>query len=385
MASTYPSTLDAFSTSKQDDTDAKTGADQGVSSTVGDHATHHNDLADAVIKVETELGTLPKGSFATAKERFEAADWKQSCRASTTAPLPAATYAAGPPATLTANANGALASQDGVTLVAGDRLFVKDQTAPAQNGIYKVTHAGNAGLPWILTRTEDADSAVKLSDAMYVAVQQGAKNADTTWELISDNPITLGTTALRYTRVLPAYADVFMNPWAPSANAVKQENMRRDDAAANISPLSSGRVNLFGGFVLKAGVPYNGIAVMSGTTGAGTPTHQWFAFVRLSDRVYLRSTVNDTTTAWAAAALKPLALSSQLVLDVDTPVWVAVMVAATTVPSLMGKTNTLSANINGLAPILSGTSDTGQTTPKTDGFVAQNPTADRNMPYIALY
>lgn len=72
MASTYPTTLDAFSTAKQDDTDSKSGADLGVSTTTGDHAQHHNDLADAVNKVEAELGLLPKGTFATVRARLDA-------------------------------------------------------------------------------------------------------------------------------------------------------------------------------------------------------------------------------------------------------------------------------------------------------------------------
>src|SRR6266545_444609 len=70
MSSTYPGTLDNFATNKEDDTDSKTGADQGISSTVGDHATHHNNLADAINKIEAELGTDPSGTYSTVKDRF---------------------------------------------------------------------------------------------------------------------------------------------------------------------------------------------------------------------------------------------------------------------------------------------------------------------------
>ena len=61
MASTYPTTLDALSTTKADAT-----------ATLTDHKNHHNDLADAANKIELELGTLPKGSYTDVKTRLNA-------------------------------------------------------------------------------------------------------------------------------------------------------------------------------------------------------------------------------------------------------------------------------------------------------------------------
>lgn len=48
MASNYPTSLDNFATNKADATSSAT-----------DHPAHHNDLADAVNKIELEMGTLP--------------------------------------------------------------------------------------------------------------------------------------------------------------------------------------------------------------------------------------------------------------------------------------------------------------------------------------
>jgi hypothetical protein len=62
MASNYPTSLDTFATNKADATTMAT-----------DHATHHNDLADAVNKVEAELGTDPSGASSTVKARLDAA------------------------------------------------------------------------------------------------------------------------------------------------------------------------------------------------------------------------------------------------------------------------------------------------------------------------
>lgn len=113
---------------------------------------------------------------------------KDTVDAATTAALPAVTATT---TTLTANANGALAAQDGVTLAAGDDLLVKDQAAGAQNGIYTVTTVGNGSTPFVLTRRGDADSASELTNAT-VLVDAGtvAKGDIYTFPTIT----TLGTT-----------------------------------------------------------------------------------------------------------------------------------------------------------------------------------------------
>jgi hypothetical protein len=154
MASGYPAALDTFATNKQDDIDAKSGRQERPRPDDDDrrHAQHHNDLADAINKIEAELGTLAKGIYAASvRERFEIAAFKnQSVKMATTANL-AATYAngtAGVGATLTATANGVMAAIDGITPVATtppQRVLVKNQTAPAQNGIYTVTSRGCGG------------------------------------------------------------------------------------------------------------------------------------------------------------------------------------------------------------------------------------------------
>ena len=119
--------------------------------------------------------------------------WKNSAKAATTAALPALTYNNGA-GTLTADANGALAAQDGVTLIVNDRLVVKDQAAGLQNGIYSLTQVGSGGTPFILTRTLDTNTALELTGAA-VFVEQGTVNADKQFAQSSDS-ITLGTTAI---------------------------------------------------------------------------------------------------------------------------------------------------------------------------------------------
>lgn len=78
---------------------------------------------------------------------------------------------------------------DGLAVVAGDRVLVKDQAAVAANGIY-VAAAG------VWTRATDADSGAKLNPGATVPVESGVINADTQWVLKTDGQVVLGTTAL---------------------------------------------------------------------------------------------------------------------------------------------------------------------------------------------
>src|SRR5262245_55531453 len=79
---------------------------------------------------------------------------------------------------------------DGVTTVANDRVLLKNQTAPAENGIW-VAAAG----AW--ARALDADSESDILNAA-VFVSQGTVNKDTAWVMTTDAPITVGTTALTW-------------------------------------------------------------------------------------------------------------------------------------------------------------------------------------------
>ncbi len=88
---------------------------------------------------------------------------------------------------------------DGVAVIAGDRVLVKAQTAGADNGIYVV-----AAGAW--ARATDADANAEVTAGMFTFVEEGTANADTGWVLTTDNPITLGTTALTFTQFTGAGA-----------------------------------------------------------------------------------------------------------------------------------------------------------------------------------
>jgi phage-related tail fiber protein len=82
---------------------------------------------------------------------------------------------------------------DGVSLVAEDRVLVKNQSTGSENGIY-VVKAGS----W--ERAADADSDADVTPGMFTFVEEGSVNADSGWVLTTDAPITLGTTALAFTQ-----------------------------------------------------------------------------------------------------------------------------------------------------------------------------------------
>lgn len=125
-----------------------------------------------------------------------------SVQAGTTAVLAGSpTYdngSSGVGATLTRGSNGALAAQDGITLVAGDRLLVKDQASGLQNGVYVVTTVGSGSAPYVLTRATDFNQSSNITWGTLVPIDAGTTLAGTIWMLSGTGTITVGTTALTF-------------------------------------------------------------------------------------------------------------------------------------------------------------------------------------------
>jgi hypothetical protein len=133
-------------------------------------------------------------------------NFHQSCKYATTTALPAVTYAngtGGVGATLTANANGAL-TVDGYTFTSpadnGTRILIKNQAAALQNGVYTLSAAGDAGLPFILIRATDFDTAGtgvdQIDQGDFFLITSGTANANTSWVQQTPLPITIGTTGI---------------------------------------------------------------------------------------------------------------------------------------------------------------------------------------------
>ncbi|MGA1858816.1 hypothetical protein VH569_22735 [Azospirillum sp. 11R-A] len=81
---------------------------------------------------------------------------------------------------------------DGLSVTAGARVLVKNQTTQAQNGIY-VAASGS----W--SRSTDMDAWSEVPGA-FVFVEQGTVNGDTGWVCTANQGGTLGTTAITWTQ-----------------------------------------------------------------------------------------------------------------------------------------------------------------------------------------
>lgn len=103
---------------------------------------------------------------------------------------------------------------DGVSIVAGNRVLVKNQSQAKNNGIYVA-----AASTW--SRATDADSASDFEKGVTVKVEQGTVNADKYFTLTTDATITLGTTELTFSEF-----DAYGATDANTANKV----VKRDDS-----------------------------------------------------------------------------------------------------------------------------------------------------------
>jgi len=86
---------------------------------------------------------------------------------------------------------------DGVTLVAGDRVLVKDQSTASENGLYLAVSSGAA------SRDPEHDSIAELSGGMVV-VNQGSVNDNKIFLCTTDNTGSVGSTSITYVVITPS-------------------------------------------------------------------------------------------------------------------------------------------------------------------------------------
>lgn len=139
---------------------------------------------DLVNKKVVNLADPSAATDAVNKQYLDAVirglDWKPEVIAASTANVTLAT----PGTTL-----------DGVTLTNPSRVLLKDQTAPAENGIYVWTASGSP-----LTRALDTDTAAELTGST-VTVQQGTANADRMYRVTSDDTLVLETDPVAWVQI----------------------------------------------------------------------------------------------------------------------------------------------------------------------------------------
>lgn len=175
-----------------------------------------SNAASVTLLVDNSVVMAPR-SFVIDHVRDELAkrDHKQSVRVATVEPI-----------TLSGEQ-----SIDGLAVVAGDRVLVKDQAAAATNGIYVVAIG-------VWTRATDADSGAKLNPGATVPVEGGTINADTQWMLKTDGLVTVGVTGL-----------VFQ--WVGGQNAPTQPEGDSSKRVANTEFVANALGKIHGGYMFE--------------------------------------------------------------------------------------------------------------------------------------
>jgi len=144
-----------------------------------------NDAIDTISDTVTEINNVlssaaitPSGSVTnqllqSIQQSSGGLLWRQDCRVATTANI---------------TLSGAQ-TIDGVSVVAGDRVLVKNQSTGADNGVYVCASGA-----W--TRATDLDASAEMVNGVAVRITAGSTNINTSWVLVTGGTITLGSTAL---------------------------------------------------------------------------------------------------------------------------------------------------------------------------------------------
>jgi hypothetical protein len=86
---------------------------------------------------------------------------------------------------------------DGVTLVTGNRVLLKDQSTASQNGLYIVVASGAA------SRDTEFDIISEIAGQL-ILVSEGSTHADDLFLCTTDTSATLGSSSISYTQVFPS-------------------------------------------------------------------------------------------------------------------------------------------------------------------------------------
>jgi len=210
-------------------------------------------------------------------------DYKQSTRVVTTTNI-----------TLT---GGAPSSVDSVNLSTGDRVLVTGQTTGTQNGLYYVVTLGS-GADGTWARTSDGNENGEIEAGMIVMVTEGVIYADTQWKLITDDPITIGTTSLSYTQNYSA------NSIAGGTSNV------RVFSNANVVISSAGTANVL--TITSTGTVVTGTESVTGniTSGNISATNHTGTTVSVTGTVTAASTVGGVITGTSVSVTGTITTAS---------------------------------------------------------------------------
>lgn len=168
-----------------------------------------------------------------------------------------------------------------------------------------------------------------------------------------------------------------------SPSGMFRSTFPRRHIQSDVAAALTTQVMLSAAIALNTGDTVTNLTFVSGATAAGTPTNWWFAlYSSAATPALLAQTADQTTTAWAANTAKTVALSTPQLISTSGIYYVAIMVKATTPPSLLcdvlGIAGAGGALISGQKP-LAQTSGSSLTT--TAPATIATPTGVVNVPY----
>lgn len=111
---------------------------------------------------------------------------KDACRVASTGNI-AGTYDS-VSQTLTAGSNGVF-TIDQITPNLNDRVLLKDQSTGSENGIYRLSTAGDASTPWVLTRADDFNISSEVGPGSFTFVTEGFLNGGRSYVQSTVNPV----------------------------------------------------------------------------------------------------------------------------------------------------------------------------------------------------
>lgn len=269
-------------------------------------------------------------------------------------------------------------TNDKLQIVLGGSVTTNQLQCVTTWKVYTTTTTSDGKLAVNTNNTTDVDMAGAPSSGEVYDIQNiNVFNNDTVAQTVTIKLDVSGTETILYKGVI-GVNDVISwsaeGSWKNTTNNVTPllnnkkvltgalyETIDRDMCnEVNTAVLSTGRMSLQA-IWLPAGVTINSISFWSATTAAGTPTNQLFGLYDINLNRLATST-NDTTTAWAANSRKTLSLTSAFTTTYSGLHYLAIMVTATTVPTLKGNTAKTGGQLGAGAPALGGTSNTGLTT-----------------------
>ena len=225
-------------------------------------------------------------------------DVKQSVRVATTASIdPTADLQAGD-------------TIDGVTLVAGDRVLVKNQIggALAQNGIYVAVASGTA------LRSSDANGTAdtgELKPGTFTFVEEGSVNSDKGFVVSTNGTITIDSTGIEWTQFSGAGSFTAGDGISQNGNTINV------NVTANRTQITSDAIDIHADYAGQSSITTlgtigtgtweaNDVGVLYGGTGASTAAD---ARTNLGIKT-TAGAVTTSTSVLARVADQPCAASS---------------------------------------------------------------------------